>query len=639
MVNNMLFAKKIKNNLFLPVLLVILVLSIESMLLVILEFLIISIRQIDSNLFSHSNEFQHLTKMIISKGITILVLIFIFNKKLRNNEIKLHSDIKSRRFLIIVILLYVGCTTFLLENLNSSLLIISDTTEIIKVWPEIVMSKIAIENIDYQLLLILLITVIIPIFEEFLYRKAIIQALLQKRFRMGWIIIISSLIYGISPFLSNLVEYSEEQAIWDFSIRVVSGLILAVVFLKTQKIRYPILLKVLVNFTIYFHYLTRFHPIISQFREFYNISLFLFASIGIFLFFYIVLDGVATYWSTLSMPPWFEALLDFQFYKDGQFRSMILTILVFLPLLPLGFVLFIDHTILYSDFWGSLVKTVIKSVLLGTVIFICGMQLISNHSLFEAYPEPNATIKSTFRDFFFKIRNRIVIRDILVLIIFLLVVISPIFFIDMSATVFTSVPLLGRIIEVNMKITSGQNPFMSYSRVEVSSRSPLFPMLLIQRTIEEMFYFLKHTNGQWYFLPDTFMSNKSDWLHGLVTVGTWFLFLFLLYFAIYSYFNHRKIVAGFSAIAAIVTELLWYLLTLGFGSISLETAPPTPSADQTLSEFIKMDFEMNWLVIIPLGLIFLFLAAIFFLVEGFWGYRQEKEKKKKDDIEDDEDED
>ncbi|MFX1283835.1 MAG: type II CAAX prenyl endopeptidase Rce1 family protein [Promethearchaeota archaeon] len=642
----MLFAKKINKILFLPVLLVLLILSIESILSIIIEFFIISFRQINSDLFSYSNEFLHIVKMIIAKGISILVLVLLFNKKLRTYEIELQSDISSRSFLFIVILLYVGCISFLLENLSSSLLIISDTADIIKVWPEIVMSRIAIGYIEYQLSLILLLIIIIPVYEELLYRKATIQALIKKRFRLGWILIISSIIYSIPPFLLNLVEYSEEQAIWDFSIRIVSGLILAIVYLKTQKVRYPVLLKGLVNLIIYFRYLIKFNPIISQFKEYFNISIFIITSIGIILLFYIIFDGIATFWTTSSVPTWLNTLLDFQLYKDGQSRKIIYNLFFLLPLIPSGFILFIDHTILYSDFWGSLVKIGIKSVLLGIMIFVSGKQFFSDHSLFEAYPEPYISIKLIFNDYFYRIKKnyRIVIKEspqfikhYFGFILFILGLISPMILIDMSATVFTSVPLLGRIIEVDIKMTSGQNPFLSYSRAEVSSRSPYFFMLPIHHTIDEMFYFFKHTNGHWYFLPDTFMSHPADWLHGLITVGTWFLLLILSYLVIREYRKNHETVAGVLVIALIAIEMLWYLFTLGLGSIPVEAEPVLPNTDLTFSQFMQMDFEMNWFVSIPLGLILLFLAASFFLVEGFLVYRQEKEKKRNEEEEKEED--
>ncbi|MFX0015343.1 MAG: lysostaphin resistance A-like protein [Promethearchaeota archaeon] len=635
----MILKTKIKDHLFLPVLLVIFIISIENILQVLFEFLKISIREIDVNLLLFSDEFLHLVTTAISKGMGILVLILLMNFKVQGNDIELHSSIRVRNFLIIAGIIYVGCISFLSMNFNSSLLILSETSEFIKVWPEILMSRKVIESIDYQLLLILLLFVIIPVFEELLYRKMIIQALLIKRLKAGWIIIISSMVYAISPFFINLVVYSEEQATFDLLIQLLGGVILAIVFLKTQKIRYPVLLKILVNLTIYFDYLTMFHPLISQLREFYNISIFVIISVGIFLLFFIVIDGIVTIWSSSSLPSWLVPLADFKFYKNIHFKSIVFNILIFLPLIPFGGILFIDHTILFNDFGGSLVRIGLKSILLWVVIFMSGMQIYLNHSLFEAYPEPNGTIKQFIKDYYPKVLNNYPnkIRDIprtfrqhFGIIILFLGVISPIIFMEMSATVFTNVPVFGNIFEVNMDMKFGQNPFLSYSRTSISSRIKWLPIPDIYRTSEEMFYILKHTNGQWYFLPDTFMSGDSDWFHGLITVGTWFLFLFLLYFTVHCYFQRRKVLAGILVIATVATELLWYLFTAGLGSVTMETGPPPPSTNQTISDFIKMDFEMNHFVFLPLGIFILFLAAIVFLLSGFINNRQEKKKEGQD---------
>lgn len=628
----MLLAKKITNNFFLPVLLIVLVLSIESISKAVLEFIVVSIQLLDSNLLSYSDEFLNIVILTFTKGIGIVVLILLLNKKLRSDKFKTPSEIKFRTFLATAIIIYVGCIGFLMENLKNSLLIFSFDARIIEVWPEIILSKISIDYMGYQLFLILLLLVIMPIFEELLFRKAIIQALLKKGFRSGWIIVFPSLIYAISPFLLNIVEYSEERAIWDFVIRICSGFILAIVFLKTQKIRYPVFLRFLLNLTIYFHFLTMFHPIISQFREYFLFSLLILYSIGIFIFFYIVLDGIATLWSNSSLPPWLNSLLDFRFSKDEQLVSFIFSILIFLPLVPFGFVLFIDHTILYDDFGGSLLKTVIKIILLGTIILVCGIQIISNNTLFEAYFEPNASLKPIFRGYFYTIRKNY--RDMINevpkifirhsgIVILILGVICPIIFISINATVFTTIAIIFRT-SITMEMASGQSPFISFMQTSIAARSDVLWMLGIQRTTEEMFYFLKHTNGKWYFLPDTFMSSPGDWFHGLVTVGTWFFFLILLYFTIHEYFKNRKIIASVLVIGVIGTELLWYFLTMGVGSTPLGDGPPTPSTNQTLSQFIEMDFEMNSFIFLPLGIILLFLAAIFILFAGIWNRRQEK---------------
>ncbi len=621
----MFLVEKIKNHTLLPVLIVLLVLSLESIIVVFLEFFELNLKLIDSNLLPYSDEFLDLVVLTFAKGFALLILLVLMSQKLKSGGYKVSYEARLR-CIIGTIFLYVGCIFFLLENLNNSLLIYVERAPIIKVWPEIILSRMSIDYLGYQLFLIVLLLVAIPVFEELLYRKAIIQALLMKQIKIGWIIVISPLIYAISPFISNLVIYTDEQAIWDIVIRIISGLILAIIYIKTQKVKYPILLRSLVNCVIYIQSLTMFHTIFSPFRELYSVLILILTSIGIILFFFLLFDGIATFWSTSSVPPWLNSLLDFRF-PENALKTLLFTIFIFLPLLPFGLNVFIDHTILFGDFGGILIKTLIKSIFLGFIIFICGILIQTNHELYEVSSETNTSLMLFFQRIYRHVLDnltpRVVLRNLGVIIL-VIGVLSPILFISMEATIFTSVPLLGRLIDINMQMASGQTPILSFSQIKMTSRSSFFWMIPIQKTEDTVFYFLKHTNGAWYFLPDTFMSHPGDWLYGLITVGAWFLFLIILCFTIYEYINQRKIVAGISSIALIVIEVVWYLFTFGLGSIPAEAEPPTPSANQTLSDLIQMDFEINSFLFLPLGLILLLLAAIIILISGIRNYRQEK---------------
>ncbi|MFX0122374.1 MAG: CPBP family intramembrane glutamic endopeptidase [Candidatus Hodarchaeota archaeon] len=635
----MFLAKKITNHTLLPVLIVLLVLSIEAVVMAILEFIEFSFPLLDSNLLSYSDEFVDLVILTFSKGIGILVLILLLTQKVRPGEIKASPKINVHTTLIGV-LIYVGCIIFLIENLNSSLLIFPEKDPIIKVWPEIIMSRMSINYMGYQVILIFLLLFVLPIFEELLYRKAVIQALLMKQIKSGWILVISSLIYAISPFISNLVWYSETQALWDLTIRIISGLILAFFFLNTQKVKYPILLRSLVNCVIYFQFLTMFHPIFSPFKELYLFLILILTSIGIFIFFYLLFDGIATFRSSSSLPPWSNSFLDFRFSED-ILKPLFSSILILLPLFPFGLIIFVDHTVIYGDYIGILIKTIIKISILGILILICGIQIKTNKELYEACSETNTSLVTFLQKKFLKIRDNFTPRAVLHnfgILILVIGAIIPILIISMEATIFTSVPIIGRIIEINMEMATGQAPLLSFSQTRMTSQSNLFWMIPMQKTEETIIYFLKHTNGKWYFLPDTFMSHPGDWLHGLMTVGAWFLFLLLLYFMISEYMNQRKIVAGASSIALIVVELVWLLFTFGFGSIPAEAEPPTPTANQTISQLIRMDFEMQSFLILPLGLILLLLGTFIILIPGIQNYRRRKKNFEQDRLKNEESE-
>jgi len=627
----MFLAKKAKNHALLPVWIVLLVLSIDSIVVAILEFIKLSPVLINNFFLSYSEEFLNLIILTLAKGSGILFLVFFFTQKLRSVRMENSTEIKLLH-LLGVIFLYVGCTTFLMQNLDNSLIIFPEKAPFFKVWPEIILSKISIDYLEYQIFLLLVLLIVIPIFEELLFRKAVIHTLLMKRMRYGWVLAISSLIYAAYPFISNLVMYSEEQALWDFTIRIFSGVILSIIFIQTQKVKYTYLLRLVVNVLIYIQFLAMFHPLFSPIRELYSIMFLAIISFGIIIFFYLLFDGVATHRSKPSNLTWFDSLLDFHISKS-VLKPLLSSILIVLPILPFGLILFIDHLVLYTDVGGILIKTVIKSLILGVIILFCGYQIKTNNELYKTNSESMISITLILKEKYRYLKEnypemikntpQIVIRHLGVIIL-ALGAICPIFLFSMGATIFTRVPGIGTIIEVNMDLDTGQSPFFSFSRVEMRSRSPLVPIIPIPRQRQEMFYFLKHTNGQWNFLPDTFMTHPGDWIHGLMTVGTWFLVLALFYFTVHEYRRNSRITAGIGVICITGAELLWYLFTMGLSSIPSGEEPPPPSTNQTLSQIFQMDFELTEFFILPLGLIIFLIAAIIILGSGVQRHYKEK---------------
>ncbi|MFX1515182.1 MAG: type II CAAX prenyl endopeptidase Rce1 family protein [Promethearchaeota archaeon] len=627
----MVLTKRAEIHALLPVLTTLLVLSIESIVITLLELVILSSGLLNNLFLSYSEEFLNIVILTVAKGFGILVLVVFYTQKLRSGRIKSSSEIKLLH-LLGGTLLYVGCITFLMQNLNNSLIIFPEKTPFFKVWPEIILSKILVEYMGYQIILLLALLIVIPIFEELLFRKVVITALLMKKMRYGWILIISSLCYAVYPFISNLVMYSEEQALWDFVIRLFSGIILSIIFIQTRKVKYTYLPRLLTNILIYIQFLTMFHPLFYPMRELYSLMLLITTSVGIIVLFYLIFDGIATYRSKLSIPTWLDSFLDFQISED-ILKPLLFSIIFILPIIPFGLILFIDHLVLYTDLGGILIKTIIKSFFLGLAILICGYQIKTNNELFKAFSEPTISftlmLKEKYRDLkenyaqMIRITPKVIFRHIGVIFL-VLGAICPLFLFSMAATIFTRIQYVGTIVEVDMYLNTGQGPFFSFSRVEMRSWSPMIPIIPIPRQTEEMFYFLKHTNGQWNFLPDTFMAHPGDWIHGLMTVSTWFLILGLLSFVVIEYRRNRRITAGIGVFGILGAELLWYLFTMGLGSIPSGEEPPPPSTNQTMSQFLQMDFELTNFLILPLGLILFLIAATIILASGIWRHYKEK---------------
>lgn len=380
------------------------------------------------------------------------------------------------------------------------------------------------------------------------------------------------------------------------------------------------------------HFLTLYHPIFSQYNGFFQLSIVALNFIGIVLLIFVILKAAVTSWMSTFPPQWLTDLSDFQFFKELHYIPILLVSVILLPLIPFGLVLFIDHTVIYSDYGGSLVRTVIKSGFLGIIAFYCGIQLQKDQSLYEIYPEPNSSLKLILHGIYQKIRLDFSVKEVprsivrhFGLLLLIIGAITPFFIFSIDATMYASVAVLfsGKS---NIEVTFAQSAFLSFTQIITVTFIPIIWFLNL-RTYDELFYFLKHINGQWYFLPDTFMAHPGDWFHGLLTVGTWLLFLLLYFYTIYEYLQNRKIIAGVSVIGAIVAEILWLLFTLGLGSIPAEGKSSPSPINQTLSQFVEMDFKLNSFFFLPVGLILFLLVALIFLISGIRQKRRENRVK------------
>ena len=104
------------------------------------------------------------------------------------------------------------------------------------------------------------------------------------------------------------------------------------------------------------------------------------------------------------MPPWLDSLLDFRFSED-VLKPLLSSIIVLLPLIPFGLIIFVDHTILYRDLGGSFLRTFIKSFFLGVIVLICGIQIITNQELYKACSEPKASLQLIVQNFYSNLKE------------------------------------------------------------------------------------------------------------------------------------------------------------------------------------------------------------------------------------------
>jgi hypothetical protein len=389
----------------------------------------------------------------------------------------------------------------------------------------------------------------------------------------------------------------------------------------------------LLNLTTLSNYLSIYHPDISQFREFITAFLFILGLIGVFLFFVAVFEAVVAFQdSRSSLPIWLNYLSEFNFSELKDIRTLIGIIFVFIPIIPVGIYVFIDHTIIYNDIGGVIAKAVLRLGSLSCVALVSVVGIQSNQSSFKENIKLNSSLKPMILNYINKMRHntrtniKMIPRKVfqhLGFIFFIIGIVFPPLIISMAAKGIIQVAIVFWA-ETTIEMTFSQSPFYSYSRVYTESLSTFY-FLGVRRTLNESFYFLRHTNGGWYFLPDTFMTQPSDWIHGLLTVGTWFLFLGLLLLAVREYIRGRKLTAGVAILGVIITEVLWLLLTFGMGSNPGERDYPGSPINQTFSQVVHADFQFLDFLFLPIGLIALLMAVLIILIVGI---RQRRRKKK-----------
>jgi membrane protease YdiL (CAAX protease family) len=621
------YFRKIKDPIFLPIIIVISVLSIELISFSILEMIIRGLETIDNTLSLSLNKSVDYLIRVITRGIGLIAVILIGKGRLLRDTS--HKDIEEKLpiFLITSIILFIGFIDFL----NVIFQGIFSLGGEIEVWPELTFSRVILDDLGNLLLLSFLLLVLTPVFEELLYRRIIIHSLKKTHIGSGWLILFSSLIYALPQTLLNLVEYSEGQAYWDFFLKIIIGVVLAIVFLRTNQIKYPIIMKSLLNLTFYIDYLIIYQPIVSQFEEVITTLLIILNLIGIFLFFVVIFDGVATLRESSSiLPMWLGYITDFRFSENSKLQTLLGISVIFLPIVPMGVVLFTDHTIIYNDFGGVLARSAFKLPILSVLAFVSFIGIKSNRSLYEEAEEPNLVLKPIVTDYYLKMRNNystlirqipgIIFSHFSIILLFVGAII-PLFIFSMSATGLIQVAFLW--VETKVEYIFGQSPFFSYSWVYTETKSSL--SFLGYRKTEEYLYFLKHNNGKWNFLPDTFMSHPGDWIHGLITVGTWFLFLILLAVSVREYINNRKLNAALAILGVIITDFLWLQFAFGLGSIPAGGESQPSLLSQTLLQFIETDFKVLSFLLLPIGLIVLLIAILVLLT--VWIRQRRKDKR------------
>ncbi len=626
-------SKIIHETVFLPIILVIFVLSVENITIWILDFVVSGINNYNDAILLNLQEILEYLILLIARGIGLIIIVKFARNKLGDEKIVKEDSRQLFLFIIASLIVLIGLLSFLISILESFSPLFTLSRRI-TFWPRLTDTGTMTDNFGILLILAILLLILTPVFEEYLFRKIVISGLRRNALGTGWIVIFSSLIYALPPTLVILVEYGEIQVGWNFLLKVFCGIILALVFLRTKRIRFSILVSSLFNLYFFSYYLVVYHPDFSQYEGLITMLISFLSLIGLLLFFIIIFDGIAaSRESDKPLPKWMNDFLDYTFSTESNLRSLFACSVVLIPLIPYGLLLFVDHTVLYTDYSGELVRTVLKLAILVGIILISLKGSLMKEIPLEERTAKNISSKLIFLGYYRELRlnprNKLLklvktpFRHIgVILLIF--GAILPLIYVSMKATGTFEVIILW-VADTNIEVTFFQSPFLSYIR-GLTEFSSIIYFLPVQRVFSEVFYLFKHTNGKWYFLPDTFMSTPSDWIHGIMTAGMWFIFMFLFFFVIREYLRNRKLYAGIGVLGVLISETFWMLLVSGVGAASSQGGPPVAGTNSTLSLLIQTTFEIEEFLFLPIGLLFLGIAFFYLLTSGIRQRRREKKR-------------
>jgi hypothetical protein len=294
-------------------------------------------------------------------------------------------------------------------------------------------------------------------------------------------------------------------------------------------------------------------------------------------------------------------------------------LLFLLPVVPLGAVVFIDHTVLYTDLLAlGLENGIGISILLTFSIFLyysiqTSLSIIPSREtdtlrLNLSFLLTNSVLrkKISFKAFGGGIRSRIIF------IVLSAGIISPFYIISVVSRTKVEIIILWQAL-VDISIFIAQNPFFTFQHVVTEIRSNIIFIGNKTEVIDTLFFF-QQSFGKWNFLPDTYMSSSSDWIHGLLTVILWIgIISFYVYLLRKS--GQYPLKSALGAILLIIMNFVWILFALGFGSLRDEGVPTGIPSLEDISLLVKFDIRIEEFFILPLGLLLFLIAAILIFIQ------------------------
>ena len=398
-------------------------------------------------------------------------------------------------------------------------------------------------------------------------------------------------------------------------------------FVYTERIRYSYIVSSLTNTFLLLLFLSRNHFEFIPYRGFILAFTQLFVLLGFLIIFYVASQKFLAGRLVLTMKTFGTSISILSWPRQHGLKDYWLNILFLLPIIPFGGVIFVDHTILYADLLAMILENGISIVLLLLFsLFLyysiySSLSIIPNNeintltfNLSREFTNNISRKKFSFKSILRGIRSRIIS------IILLAGIISPFYILTVvSRTKIEIIVLFQTLIDISISIA--QNPFFTFQRVVTNTRSNI-PFIGNSTEVINNLFFLQQSQGNWNFLPDSFMSSSSDWIHGLLTVMLWFGII-VLNFYLLRRSKQYPLKAVLGVVLLIMMNFVWILLVMGLGSISEEGGSSGMPPLEDMSLLINFDMTIKEFLILPLGLLLFLIAALIILIQCF--YRKKKQ--------------
>ncbi len=608
--------------------LVLIFLSLNLALFLLFELLLSLIQfGFSSQIVSLSNELILFAVFLSNCLLIIFLIVFLhFNKRQFSSSLLLAN--KSAKSTLTIITVSIASLIFLKYELFSLWTkFIGEIKVDLFPWPFHLFEP-EIHDISYLIFFTLIFVIIRPFWEELLFRRILAGSLLKQGFNQSYAVILSSVAYSSYFAIYMLVEQSMNDLIWFLFTSLIGGIILGVIYVNTERVWYSYIISSISNLFLLLLFLSLRHFEFTPYKEFiFAISL-LVLLLGLLIIFSIITRKILEKDFVPTLKYHISSILTFSWPKEHHLKNYWMVLLVLLPVIPLGGVVFIDHTVLYTDLLALVLENGIYVLILLTFsIFLyysiqTSLSIIPsretdtlrlNLSLFRT----NSVLKKkiSFKSFLGGIRSRIIF------IVLSAGIISPFYIISIASRTKVEIVILWQAL-VDISIVIAQNPFFTYQHVVTEIRSNIIFIGNKTEVIDNLFFF-QQSQGKWNFLPDTYMSSNSDWMHGLFTVILWIgIISFYVYLLRKS--GQYPLRSALGAVLLIIMNFVWILFAMGFGSMMDEGGPTGIPSLEDMSLIINFDISIEEFIILPIGLLLFLIGAILIFIQFLKRRKAEK---------------